>query len=161
MADTKDGVKREGAPPRSPEFGWDEEHGCYVGITSVRVRYAETDRMGIAYNAHYLTWFEIGRTELMRSAGFPYREVEEQGVNLPLVGTAFRLRAPVSYDDVLNTRTWIQEVRSRAITFAYEIHHGGRVVADGHTKHAFVSASDGKSTTCPSWLRAKLDGLTG
>jgi len=152
--------RRSDIRPRSPEFGWDDKRGCYMGETAVRIRYAETDRMGIAYNAHYLTWFEIGRTEFMRSAGFPYRQMEERGINLPLVETAFRLRASVSYDDVLITQTWIHEVRSRTVAFAYEILHGGRVVAEGHTKHAFVRAADGKSTVCPTWLRPKLDELT-
>ena len=72
--------------PRSPEFRRDEVRHRQVGRITVRVRYAETDRMGIAYNAHYLTWFEIGRTEFMRSAGFPYRDMEARGLNLPLGG---------------------------------------------------------------------------
>jgi len=117
--------------------------------------------MGIAYNAHYLTWFEIGRTEFMRSAGLPYREVESRGINLPLVETSLRLRVPVRYDDVLVTDTWIERVRSRAVSFAYEIFHNGRLIAGGQTTHAFVRASDNRSVACPPWLQEKLTPLSG
>jgi len=160
MAKQVTGPDEDGLLPRSPEFSRDRTRGRYVGRTIVRVRYAETDRMGIAYNAHYLTWFEIGRTEFMRSAGFPYRQMEEGGLNLPLVEAEFCLRAAVSYDDLLVTTTWIADVRSRVISFAYEILHDEQTVADGRTRHAFVRASDGRSTTCPEWLRRKLNDLS-
>ncbi|MFC1571980.1 acyl-CoA thioesterase [Candidatus Eisenbacteria bacterium] len=139
---------------------WDPDRGLSVGRTTVRVRYAETDRMGITYNAHYLTWFEIGRTEFMRSAGFPYREVEEKGYNLPLVGAEFRLPASVGYDDVLFIETWVERVRTRMVTFAYRVLHDGRVAASGTTTHACVRASDGRSGNLPDWLQKKLRQLT-
>lgn len=161
MSTAPSGERPNGPLPRNPELVFDPQRKRHVGRTTVRVRYAETDRMGIAYNAHYLTWFEIGRTEFMRSAGVPYREVESRGINLPLVETSFRLRAPLRYDDVLVTNTWIERVRSRAVSFAYEVFHNGRLVAGGQTVHAFVRASDNRSVTCPPWLQEKLVQLSG
>jgi acyl-CoA thioester hydrolase len=133
--------------------------GRTVNRTQMRVRYAETDRMGIAYNAHYLTWFEVGRTEFMRAAGLPYREVEERGHNLPLVEVALRLRISVRYDDVVTIETRVEQIRSRTVTFAYRILAGGKVVADGRTVHACVRASDSRVTSLPPWLQGKIAPL--
>lgn len=133
----------------APTLAWDPKEGRYVGQTRFRIRYAETDRMGVAYNAHYLTWFEIGRTEFMRATGLPYREVEARGRNLPIIQAELRLRSPVRYDDFLTTETWIERIRSRSITFAYRILHEGGVVAEGRTVHACVRTSDGRSARVP------------
>ena len=116
--------------------------------------------MGIAYNAHYLTWFEIGRTEFMRSAGFPYRQVEERGIRLPLVEASFRLRHTLAYDDVIVTRTWIDGLRSRTVAFAYEILHDGRTAATGRTLHACVDAASGRGVSFPAWLKSKIAPLS-
>jgi acyl-CoA thioester hydrolase len=145
--------------PRCAELVADERRGCMVGRLWLRVRYAETDRMGIVYNGHYLTWFEVGRTELMRCAGFPYRSVEERGINLPLVEASLRLRAPVCYDDVIAIETWISRVRSRAIVFSYCVYHEEQPVAEGSTTHACVAAQDNRTVAMPAWLAERVATL--
>ncbi|MGH7482462.1 MAG: acyl-CoA thioesterase [Longimicrobiales bacterium] len=89
---------------------------------TVRVRYSETDQMGMAYHAHYLVWCEIGRTELIRGLGTPYAELERQGVRLAVVEAAVRYREAAYYDDLLRIDTHVEHVRSRSVGFAYEIH---------------------------------------
>ena len=127
----------------------------------LRVRYAETDQMGWVYHSHYLTWFEIGRTEYMRSLGNPYRSVEERGYQLPLVEASLRLRASIQYDDVIVVETWIERLRSRTVTFRYRLLHGEVVAAEGSTIHACVRAVDGRSAALPEWLREPLGGREG
>ena len=143
-------------PTTLTELRPDPERGCPVARTPIRVRYAEIDRMGFAFNAHYLTWFEIGRSEFMRALGHPYRSVEERGHYLPLVETAFTLRSPVRYDDLMTIETWIADLRSRTITFAYRIVLGERVLAEGMTRHACLCAATGRATSLPAWLSQKL-----
>jgi acyl-CoA thioester hydrolase len=143
----------------SPAMRHDAARGRQIGCVRLRVRYAESDRMGIVYNAHYLTWFEIGRTELMRSSGAPYRTVEEAGYQLPLVDASLRLRAPVHYDDVIDIETWVEELRSRTVVFAYRILHGSTRVAEGTTIHACVRAADSRAAAFPDWLRGSIEQL--
>src|SRR3982751_6196265 len=91
--------------------------------TEVRVRYAETDQMGIAHNANYLVWFEVGRSELCRARGFSYKDMEEQDNALMVVAESYcRYKSPAYYEDVLTVRTRIAEIRSRSLTFIYEVH---------------------------------------
>lgn len=87
-----------------------------------RVRYGETDQMGVAYHANYLVWCEIGRTDLIRSLGITYAEIERQGYFLAVAAASLRYAAPARYDDLIHVETWLQSVKSRAITFAYEVH---------------------------------------
>ncbi|MBD3235525.1 MAG: YbgC/FadM family acyl-CoA thioesterase [Candidatus Eisenbacteria bacterium] len=143
--------------PRLPELEWDAARACRVGRVTLRVRYSETDRIGLVYNAHYLTWFEIGRTEYMRSLGTAYRSVEEHGFQLPLIEASLRLRAPVQYDDLIVVETWISRLRSRAVTFDYRLLHGEAVAAEGRTIHACIRAEDGHSAALPEWLREGLE----
>lgn len=143
----------------SPTLVHDPQRGRQVGRVTLRVRYAESDRMGIVYNAHYLTWFEIGRTELMRSAKTPYRSVEEAGFQMPLIEAALRLRSPVRYDDVIEIETWVEEMRSRLTTFGYRILHKSALIAGGTTTHACVRAADGRAVAFPDWLRQAIGHL--
>ncbi len=143
--------------PEDPtELRPDADTGRPVALTRLRVRYAEIDRMGFAYNAHYLTWFELGRSEFMRALGLPYRKVEERGYYLPLVEAKLTLRLPLRYDDVMTVETRIAELRSRAVTFGYRIVHDDRVHAEGTTRHACMLAESGRATTLPEWLSALL-----
>ena len=117
-----------------------EESG--VVETNLRVRYSETDQMGIVYHAHYLVWFEIGRTEWCRAAGVPYAAMERAGLFIPVtrVDCAFRGRA--SYDDPVTVQTRMTELGSRGCTFAYEVTGAERQrLADGATKHVFTDAA--------------------
>jgi acyl-CoA thioester hydrolase len=86
-----------------------------------RVRYAETDQMGVVYHSNYLVWCEMARTELIRHRGAPYSVLEKQGVLLAVADASMRYHAPARYDDMIRAETWIEEVRSRTVTFGYEI----------------------------------------
>ena len=109
-------------------------------ITTVRVRYAETDRMGVAYNSHYLTWFEVGRTELLRDLGFPYREFERSGIMLPVREAGVKFMKPASYDDVLTVATSINRKPGVRVFIEYEITRGSETIATGFTEHVFTDA---------------------
>jgi acyl-CoA thioester hydrolase len=86
-----------------------------------RVRYAETDQMGVVYHSNYFVWCEMARTELIRHRGPPYAELEKEGVLLAVADVAMRYHAPARYDDMIRAESWIEEVRSRTVTFGYEI----------------------------------------
>ncbi|HET6701049.1 MAG TPA: thioesterase family protein [Gemmatimonadaceae bacterium] len=86
-----------------------------------RVRYAETDRMGVVYHGNYLVWCEIGRTEHMRQFGVPYREMEERGVSLAVAEASIRYQKPARYDDLIRVETTLADVSSRTVTFDYAI----------------------------------------
>lgn len=101
-----------------------------------RVRYAETDQMGVVYHANYLVWCEIGRTELIRRRGSSYAELERDGVLLAVSEANLRYHASARYDDLVRVETWVEEVRSRAVTFGYLI---SRV--DGDSTARLVSAT--------------------
>ena len=110
--------------------------------TELRVRYSETDQMGIVYHAHYLVWFEIGRTEWCRAAGFPYADMERSGLFIPVtrVEAAFRRRS--SYDDPIRIVTRMAELSRRGCTFAYAVRNpADDLLAEGSTSHVFTDAS--------------------
>ena len=125
--------------------------------TSLRVRYAETDQMGVAYYANHLVWFELGRTEFIRQRGYPYRELEEkEGCFLVVAEARCRYHAPVRYDDVLTIRTWVRDARSRVVVFSYEIlDETGTKVATGETLHV-VTDRQGKPRSLPDRYRQAL-----
>ena len=108
----------------------------------VRVRYAETDQMGVAYYANYLIWMEVGRVEYCKARGFRYRDMEEEdGVLLAVVEARCRYRSPARYDDEVVVRTWIEEASPRMVHFCYEfsLGQGGRRLASGETRHVFCT----------------------
>lgn len=127
--------------------------GDYVD-TTVRVRYAETDRMGVAYYANHFVWFELGRTELFRRRGYAYRQLEQQeGCTIVVAEAHCRYHAPVGYDDVLTIRT-----RSRAVQFSYEVlGEDGSLVATGETLHV-ITDRDGRPRSLPEQYRKLLEG---
>ena len=106
---------------------------------AVRVRYAETDQMGIVYHSHYAVWFEIGRTEFCRAAGLPYRELEDSGLLIPVIGLECKYRRPARYDDPLRVRTTLPELSGRGLRFDYDVvDQEGLLMADGSTRHIFA-----------------------
>ena len=110
---------------------------------SIRVRYAETDKMGVAYHANYLMWFEVGRVELLRNMGFVYRDLErEHDCHLPVVDVRIRYKAPAFYDDELIIRTRLKNVRSSFLLFSYEVLRRGEdgILAEGETTHIVVNS---------------------
>jgi acyl-CoA thioester hydrolase len=104
------------------------------------VRYKETDQMGIAHHGNYVVWFEIGRTDLCRAAGFEYTEIEARGFYLVVTEISCRYRTPYRYDDEVLIRTHIAEMGSRIIQFGYELFDGtGKVLhADGVSQHVWL-----------------------
>lgn len=130
--------------------GWHE--------TEIRVRYAETDQMGIVHHANFLVWFETGRSELCRSRGFSYKEMEEQDDALMVVAESYcRYKSPAFYEDVLTIRTKVVEIRSRSLRFFYEIHRASDdvLIAEGETLHV-VTNKDKKVRTLPNFYRDLL-----
>ncbi|MFM2133869.1 MAG: hypothetical protein RL156_1150 [Bacteroidota bacterium] len=105
-----------------------------------RVRYADTDTMHYMYNGQYLTLFEIGRTELLRSIGLPYSELERSGFLLPVMEAHVQYKQPAFYDDELTIETTFTGERSASITMHYRILRGDDLIAQGSTKHCFVDA---------------------
>ena len=128
--------------------------------TEVRVRYAETDQMGIVHNANYLVWFEVGRSEFCRAKGFSYKEMEETDNALMVVAESYcRYKSPAYYEDVLTIRTRIGEVRSRSLSFFYEVHRAADdiLIAEGETLHV-VTDKDKKVRILPDLYRDRLLG---
>jgi acyl-CoA thioester hydrolase len=126
---------------------------------SYRVRYAETDQMGWVYHSHYLTWFEMGRTEYIRSRGVPYRLIEERGLQLPLVRADLRLKNPARYDDLLTVKTAISSLASRQVVFSYEVLRNDLVLATGSTTHLCLDVASKRAISLPGWLKKILSGV--
>ena len=122
----------------------------------VRVRYAETDQMGVVYHANYLVWMEVGRVELCRSRGIPYQNMEADGILLAVAEVGCRFLSPARYDDEVVVHTCIEEAGPRMVRFGYEMRCAGRLLATGFSKHVFLDRS-----MRPKRLPAKYFGLFG
>jgi len=124
--------------------------------TALRVRYAETDKMGVVYHGHYVVWFEVGRTEYCRAAGVPYRSLEESGVLILVTGLDCKYRRPARYDDALRVRAAMTELGSRGCAFGYEIVRGeDEVLCEGSTRHVFAD-SEGRPRRAPDEVVERL-----
>lgn len=125
-----------------------------VHKTSIRVIYGDTDTMGYAYHANYLRWFEIGRTELFRFHGLPYKTIEEKGIFLPVSEVYCKFLAPVRYDDILVIETSIDKSIKGGMKFDYRllIENSGRIRATGYTRHACVDHK-GRVVRPPKFLK--------
>lgn len=110
-----------------------------TGRTEIRVRYAETDMMSIAYHGSYLPWLEIGRTELLRANGFPYAELERLGYRLPVLEVNVSYKRPALYDDVVTIETTMAEKPIVRIRLEYRLLRGAELLATAHTVHAFIN----------------------
>jgi acyl-CoA thioester hydrolase len=108
-----------------------------------RVRYGDTDKMGISYYANVFIWFEAARTEYFRALGLPYTECEKKGYFLPVVETSAKYMAPSTYDDLLIVRTSVSEIKSSSMRFEYQILHKEtqKLLVTGFSLHVFVSAA--------------------
>ena len=109
--------------------------------TQVRVRYEETDAMGIVYHSKYFVWFEVARTEALRETGFSYRKMEESGLRLVVIEASCRYVAPCRYDDIINIKTRLAEIKNTSLIFEYEVMRDEKQVAQGRTTHVFTDAS--------------------
>jgi acyl-CoA thioester hydrolase len=126
--------------------------------TEVRVRYAETDQMGIVHHSNYPVWFEVGRSDLCRAKGFSYKEMEEEGNALMVVAEVYcRFRSPAFYDDVLTVRTQVGEIRSRSLRFIYQVYRASddMVLCEGETLHV-VTDKEKKVRTLPDVYRDRF-----
>ena len=125
----------------------------------IRVRYAETDQMGVAYYAHYLVWFEVGRSEFCRKRGFRYVDLEAVGYKLVVSDVHCRYRNSARYDETVIVRTKLKGVNKRMITFGYQILRKDQeeVIAEGETQHICVD-SKGKTKSLPDNFLVCLTG---
>src|SRR3954468_443272 len=126
--------------------------------TELRVRYAETDRMGVVYYANYLVWCEVGRVEYMRALGGSYAALEAEGHGLAVAEARVRYLAPARFDDLIRIETSLTGVRSRAVTFDYVISHAetGARLATAHTALVSIDPT-GRPTALPDDFRALLE----
>jgi acyl-CoA thioester hydrolase len=123
-----------------------------VGVAGVRVRYAETDQMGVVYHSNYLIWFEVGRVELIRSMGLDYKRMEvEEGCGIAVVDVHVRYRAPARYDDELVVETRLLAARGAVIKFGYKVLRveDGTLLCEGETVHVVVG-KDMKRRSLPA-----------
>lgn len=131
-----------------------------------RTDYVETDTMGVVHNSIYFWYFEKGRTETMRSLGFPYKEVEKRGVIMPIVDQYCKYISPLYYDDIILIRTFIDKFPTSKFCFRYEIfrkeENGSlNLVANGYNSLAFVNRAANRPIRCPEWLSKLLHEKLG
>jgi len=124
-----------------------------TSVTALRVRYAETDQMGVVYYANYFVWFEVARADLLRSLGWTYREMEESGVRLPVIDAQCEYLRPARYDDAISVRTEGRLASAVRMEFTYDVvTPDGEVAARGRTMHAAVDL-DGRPCRLPQRVR--------
>jgi len=121
-------------------------------VTSVRVRYAETDAAGVVYYANYLAYFEVARVEWLRALGCPVREAEARGVHLPVVEARVRYLLPARLDDLLEIHVRPHDVKRASFSFDYEVRRGDELLARGYTRHAAVERETLRPLPVPAWL---------
>lgn len=126
--------------------------------TDIQVRYAETDQMGVVYHANYLVWCEIGRTDFIRRCGMSYADMERAGTKLAVTEASLRMLSSARYDESVRIATRLELLRSRSVTFAYEITRAdsGARIASAQTTLVAIGA-DGRTVTIPADVRALLE----
>lgn len=119
--------------------------------TSIRVRYADTDKMQFVYNGKYFEYFEVGRTELLRHCGLPYHLVEENGFQLPLIEAGIKYKSPAFYDDLLEIEATVKVLHSPKVYIEYKIRKHGSdiVIVEGFTEHVFIDLNTKKAVRPP------------
>ena len=128
-----------------------------ISETTIRVRYAETDKMGVVYHSNFIIWFEIGRVEMLRQLGFRYRDMErEDDCHIAVADVRVRFKAPARYDDEILIRTRLKNVRDSLLHFGYEIVRAedGMLLAQGETTHIVVDSKFEKSSMPQKYLKA-------
>ena len=146
------------SPHTDPESAAPEP--ALVTETTIRVRYAETDAMGVVHHAAYVPWLELARTEWMRARGQTYADFERDGFALPVTELSVRYHSPARYDDLVVVRGWVEEVRSRGITFRYEVFGpDGGLLLTAMTRHVCTTTA-GKVTPMPRAVRDLASGAS-
>ena len=130
----------------------------YLSETNVRVRYAETDRMGYLYHGNYATYFEIGRVEMIRSIGLSYKDLEDVvGVGMPVMSMETRYVRPALYDDLLTIKTTVKKMPVDTLRFTVEIfNQHGKLVSGGKVKLCFIDIATKKRVNCPEELLNRM-----
>ncbi len=149
-------IDRPAALKTAPEDG-SRQCGALLHEARCRVRYADVDQMGVAYHANYLRWFEVGRSEMFRALGLPYRAVEQRGILMPVSEVFCKFVSGARYDDVLTVETRLDPGVRGGMKFDYRIFAGEEkhLVARGYTRHAFVDAK-GRVVRPPAFLTEAL-----
>ena len=130
-----------------------------VAETRLRVRYAETDQMGVVYYSNYLVWMEVGRTDFCLESGFRYRDMElDDGIAIAVADVQCRYHSPARYDDEILVRTSLKRLRKRTMLFSYLIVHAEseKLLAEGSTRHVVVDIQNARPTTIPRHHYEKL-----
>ncbi len=126
--------------------------------TKIRVRYGETDQMGVVYHGNYAQYCEVGRLEWLRALNISYKKMEEDGVMLPVVSLSIKYKKPACYDDVINVRTQLVKLPTAFIEFEYEItNEAGQILAIANTILAFINKSSNRPMRCPQFVLDKLN----
>ena len=128
-----------------------------ISETTIRVRYAETDKMGVVYHSNFIVWFEVGRVEMLRQLGFRYRDMElDDDCHIAVADVRVRYKAPARYDDEITIRTRLKNVRDSLLQFGYEIVRvdDGTLLAEGETTHIVVDSKFEKSALPQKYLKA-------
>ncbi len=125
-------------------------------VAEIVVRYAETDMMGIVYHANYLPWLEIGRTQLLRERGLPYRELEERGFLLPVLEINVQYKRPAKYDDAVTVITRMKEKPFVKIVMDYEVRRGPELLATARSVHVFMNR-EGQAVKIPPFFTAAIE----
>ena len=128
----------------------------YQTETFIRIRYAETDRMGYAYYGNYATYFEVARVEALRQLGITYRELEDEGILLPVSEYSIRFIKPAYYDDEIMIKTMITELPGVRLKFSYETYAGDTIINRATTDLVFVDKHTGRPMKCPAHVLEKL-----
>lgn len=129
----------------------------FTAETQLRVRYGETDQMGVVYHGNYPLYFEVARIDALRSVGMTYKELEESGIIMPVLEVNMKYLNPARYDDLLTIRTTINELPGVRIAFNYEIfNESGKKLTEGFTRLVFVNQASGKPVRCPDSLLNRL-----
>ena len=130
----------------------------YTNEIQIRVRYAETDRMGYVYYGHYAAYFEVARVEMLRSLGFSYKKLEDEGVILPVLDYSIKYIRPAYYDDLLNVKTTMKELPGTRMKFSYETFNEKKDLLNvADTTLVFVSKSTGRPCRCPDDLMEAMN----
>ncbi|MDL4839552.1 acyl-CoA thioesterase [Aquibacillus rhizosphaerae] len=132
--------------------------------TKIKVRYQETDQMGVVYHANYLVWFEIGRTEFIESLGFQYHDMEKDGIVSPVVDAHVYFKQPIRYGQDAFVETWIEEYDGLRTTYGYQItDEAGNIAVRGTTKHVIVKKDSFRPVSLrkkfPEWHKAYTQAL--
>ena len=127
---------------------------------NVRVRYAETDQMGVVYHGNYAQYFEMGRVEWLRNLGVSYADMEKGGIMLPVVSLTMNYKKPARYDDLLRIRTIMKKLTSVKIEFDYEIYNEkGELLTTGNSVLVFVSMETGRPVSPPDYIVEKVNSI--